>query len=329
MNITLVGATGLVGRTMLRVLDERNIAVTSLRLLASERSAGTTISFRGTTHTVEALREESIPHNTVALFSAGGTTSKQWAPLFAERGNVVIDNSSAWRMHPDCPLVVPGVNDADALNHRGIIANPNCSTIQMVLALKPLQDRYGLRRVVVATYQSPSGAGQQGVDHLQAELAGLQPESRISPHRLAFNTVFHTIPDLGEFSEEETKMMRETQRIMHLPNLPIAVTCVRVPILGGHAEAIAVELDSEVDVDEARQLLAQTTGLRVVDDPAAAAYPTPLMSDGQDDVFVGRIRRDPSVANGLLMWVVADNLRVGAATNAVRIAELLPPAGAQ
>jgi aspartate-semialdehyde dehydrogenase len=326
MNISIVGATGLVGRTMLRVLDERNLPVSSLRLLASERSAGSTIAFRGESYVVEALNEHTIPQNTIALFSAGGATSKQWAPVFAGRGNIVVDNSSAWRMDPDCPLVVPGVNDADVHSHKGIIANPNCSAIQLVLALKPLHDRYGLRRVVVSTYQSPSGAGQQGVDHLQAELAGTEPTSRISPHRIAYNTVFHTIGGLGESSDEETKTMRETRRIMHLADLPIAVTCVRVPTLGGHAEAVAVECEQPVDVDEARALLAAAPGVKVVDDPANNTYPTPQLSDGTDDVYIGRIRRDPSVQNGLLLWVVADNLRVGAATNAVRIVELLASA---
>lgn len=325
MNVTIVGATGLVGRTMLRVLEERNIPISNLTLLASPRSAGAVIPFAGRQVTVEPLTFETIPSNTIALFSAGGAVSRQWAPLFAERGNVVIDNSSAWRMDPNVPLVVPGVNSTDALQHRGIIANPNCSTIQMVPVLHHIHRTYGLKRVVVSTYQSPSGAGQHGVDQLRAEIAGTEPASRISPHPLAFNTVFHTINAVGEFSEEEIKMQRETRRILHLPELRIAVTCVRVPTLGGHGESLAIETELPIDPNVLRTELATVPDVVVDDDPGNGRYPMPVRTNGSDMIHVGRIRRDDSVDNGVLLWIVADNLRVGAATNAVRIAELFLP----
>jgi aspartate-semialdehyde dehydrogenase len=226
-------------------------------------------------------------------------------------------------MDPAVPLVVPEVNPGDVHTHSGIIANPNCSTIQLVVAVKPLIDMYGAKRLVVSTYQSPSGAGQQGVDQLTAELAGQEPQNRITPHTLAMNTVFHTINELNGSSEEEVKMMRETRRILHLPELPIAVTCVRVPVLGGHAESVALETVHACDPDAARKLLSAQEGIVVVDDPASHTYPTPAASKGTDPVYVGRIRKDSSVEHGLLMWVVADNLRKGAATNAVQILQLL------
>ncbi|MCX6141197.1 MAG: aspartate-semialdehyde dehydrogenase [Candidatus Kapabacteria bacterium] len=323
MNIAIVGATGLVGRTMIRVLEERETPLTSLTLLASARSVGQVIQYNGVDHLVRELTPESFVGVDVALFSAGGALSKIYAPIAAKSGCVVIDNSSAWRMDPDVPLVVPEVNAADALLNKGIIANPNCSTIQMVVALKPISDVFGLKRVVVSTYQSPSGAGQRGLDQLQSEVRGQEPTSRITQHRLAENAVFHTIDGLGEASEEETKMIRETRRIMHLPELRMAVTCVRVPVLGGHGEAVVVEtLKSCTDVD-VRALLSATPGIVVMDDPAGAVYPTPFVSNNTDPVYVGRIRNDDSVENGVMLWVVADNLRKGAATNAVQILEYL------
>lgn len=323
MKLSIVGATGLVGRTMLRILEERDVPVASLLLLASERSAGVRIPFRGQELEVHALAEGSIPSNTIALFSAGGETSRVWAPRFAAAGNIVIDNSSTWRMDPDVPLVVPGVNDSDVLKHRGIIANPNCSTIQMVPVLAAIHAAYGLKRVVVSTYQSPSGAGQKGVDQLQAETRGQVPTARIAHHSLAYNTVFHNIGGVGQSSEEEVKMQRETRRILHMPHLPMAVTCVRVPVLGGHAESIAIETTHPLNPDIVRAELGEIANVVVADDPAAGVYPTPQLAAGTDTIFVGRIRRDDSVDNGILLWVVADNLRVGAATNAIRIADLL------
>ena len=323
INVAIVGATGLVGRTMLRVLEEHQVQVGELRLLASKRSAGVVIHGLGRENVVQELTPESFAGMDYALFSAGGAISKIYAPIAASAGCVAIDNSSVWRMDPAVPLVVPEVNPGDVHTHSGIIANPNCSTIQLVVAVKPLIDMYGAKRLVVSTYQSPSGAGQQGVDQLTAELAGQEPQNRITPHTLAMNTVFHTINELNGSSEEEVKMMRETRRILHLPELPIAVTCVRVPVLGGHAESVALETVHACDPDAARKLLSAQEGIVVVDDPASHTYPTPAASKGTDPVYVGRIRKDASVEHGLLMWVVADNLRKGAATNAVQILQLL------
>ena len=323
INVAIVGATGLVGRTMLRVLEERATPLASLTLLASARSAGTQMTFRGEALTVGELTAESFSGIDVALFSCGGTLSAQYAPIAAAAGCIVIDNSSAWRMHPDVPLVVPEVNPADAYTHNGIIANPNCSTIELVVALQPIIQRWGCRRLVVSTYQSPSGAGQQGIDQLAAELAGREPERRITPHRLAGNTVFHTVNAIDESSEEEQKMIRETRRILHMPELRMAVTCVRVPVVGGHGESIAIETEQPCTPDDVRALLASSPGVVVRDEPQNGIYPTPAEADGTDPVYVGRIRRDESVEHGLLMWIVADNLRKGAATNAVQILELL------
>ncbi len=323
MNIAIAGATGLVGRTMLRVLEERETPISSITLLASARSVGTVIPFRGQNLVVQELRESSFAGIDVALFSAGGALSREFAPIAAKAGCVVIDNSSAWRMDPDVPLVVPEVNPLDALRHKGIIANPNCSTIQLVVAIKPILDTWGIRRLVVSTYQSPSGAGQRGLDQLLAELRGENPGSRMSSHQLSGNTVFHTIGGVGESSEEETKMMRETRRILHMEQLPIAVTCVRVPVIGGHGESVAVETQRPCTADEVRTLLSQTRGVVVLDDPASDIYPTPQISRDTNPVYVGRIRADISVENGVLLWVVADNLRKGAATNAVQILEVL------
>jgi aspartate-semialdehyde dehydrogenase len=308
---------------MLRVLEEHQVQVGELRLLASKRSAGVVIHGLGRENVVQELTPESFAGMDYALFSAGGAISKIYAPIAASAGCVAIDNSSSWRMDPAVPLVVPEVNPGDVHTHSGIIANPNCSTIQLVVAVKPLIDMYGAKRLVVSTYQSPSGAGQQGVDQLTAELAGQEPQNRITPHTLAMNTVFHTINELNGSSEEEVKMMRETRRILHLPELPIAVTCVRVPVLGGHAESVALETVHACDPDAARKLLSAQEGIVVVDDPASHTYPTPAASKGTDPVYVGRIRKDASVEHGLLMWVVADNLRKGAATNAVQILQLL------
>jgi aspartate-semialdehyde dehydrogenase len=308
---------------MLRVLEEHQVQVGELRLLASKRSAGVVLHGLGRENVVQELTPESFAGMDYALFSAGGAISKIYAPIAASAGCVAIDNSSSWRMDPAVPLVVPEVNPGDVHTHSGIIANPNCSTIQLVVAVKPLIDMYGAKRLVVSTYQSPSGAGQQGVDQLTAELAGQEPQNRITPHTLAMNTVFHTINELNGSSEEEVKMMRETRRILHLPELPIAVTCVRVPVLGGHAESVALETVHACDPDAARKLLSAQEGIVVVDDPASHTYPTPAASKGTDPVYVGRIRKDASVEHGLLMWVVADNLRKGAATNAVQILQLL------
>jgi aspartate-semialdehyde dehydrogenase len=322
--IAVVGATGLVGRTMIRVLEERNVPHSSLRLFASARSAGTTIHAFGKEVIVEELTEKSFDDVDFALFSAGGASSKVFAPIAAKNGCVVIDNSSAWRMHNDVPLVVPEVNPSALNNHHGIIANPNCSTIQMVVALNPIQQKYGLRRVAVSTYQSVSGAGQKGVDHLMAEIHGNEPEHRISSHPVAFNTVFHTITNSGEgFSEEEIKMIQETRKIMSLSALPVTATCVRVPILGAHGESVNIETEKPFEIEQVRELLATSEGITVMDNPNESVYPTPVFCNDKDEVFVGRIRRDNSVDNGLHLWVVADNLRKGAATNAVQILQMM------
>lgn len=327
MNIAIVGATGLVGRTFLQVLEERGVEFDSLRLFASASSAGTVLRFGNTNIVVEELTEDSFSGIDVALFSAGGSISKRYAPIAAQHGCVVIDNSSAWRMDPSVPLVVPEVNGEELSRRPSIIANPNCSTIQLVVALKPLHDAFGLQRVVVSTYQSVSGAGQKGVDQLTAEIEGRSPQARISKHQLAYNTVFHGIeqqPDDAPFTEEERKMINETRRIMGLPNLKMAATCVRIPVLGGHSESVLAEFAKPLPpVSEIRGMLARAPGILVSDQLADEVYPTPVEVANSDAVVVGRLRRDPSGSNGLLLWVVADNLRKGAATNAVQILELL------
>lgn len=321
--IAIAGATGLVGRTMLRVLEEHNFPIGRLILLASKRSAGAVIEWKGTNYTVEELTHDSFHGVDIALFSAGGAASKEFAPSAAASGCVVIDNSSAWRMHPDAPLVVPEVNSHTLKNHHGIIANPNCSTIQLVVALKPLHEAFGLKRVVVSTYQSVSGAGQKGVDHLTAEIEKREPTSRISPHQIAYNAVFHSFIDDSGFSEEEIKVRRETRRIMELPDLRVAVTCVRVPVLGGHGESVNIETEKPLTAEKLREVLGSAEGITIQDNPLENHYPTPLQSGGKDDVFVGRIRIDDTIENGAYLWVVSDNLHKGAATNAVQIAEKL------
>lgn len=321
--IGIVGATGLVGRTMLRVLQERNVPITSLHLLASARSAGEVIAWNGNEYTVEELTENSFDTLDYALFSAGGSVSKQFAPIAAAKGCTVIDNSSAWRMDPDVPLVVPEVNPQSALEHKGIIANPNCSTIQLVVALQPLYQHFGLKRVIVSTYQTPSGAGQKGIDHLLHEINGIDPPKRISQHKVAYNTVFHAFPDGELFTEEEIKIKKETRKIMGISDLPIAVTCVRVPILGGHGESVIVHTEKSCSVEDIRNILNISSGIIVVDNPLMEEYPTAADSEHRDEVFVGRIRRDDSSENSFHLWITADNLRKGAATNAVQILQLL------
>ena len=322
-SFAVVGATGLVGQTMLRVLEERQVPVASIRLLASKNSAGSKVTFNGNKHTVEELTPASFEGIDIALFSAGGSVSRQYAPIAAEAGAIAIDNSSAWRMEKGVPLVVPEVN-ADAIaKHRGIIANPNCSTIQLVVALKPLHDAFTLRRVVVSTYQSVSGAGQAGVAQLMAELKGKEPERPKFPHTAAFNTIFHSFNEGEDYSEEEMKMIKETRKIMGLPKLPATMTCVRIPTTAAHGESVNAEFEGAITPAKARRILERAPGVAVWDDPARNFYPTVLDAGDHDEVFVGRIRKDASQANTINMWVVADNVRKGAATNAVQIAELL------
>ena len=328
--VGVVGATGAVGREMVRLLDDRDFPFESLRLLASPRSVGETVFAGRRELAVEALTPESFDELDLALFSAGSEVSREMAPEAVERGCVVVDNSSAWRGDPRVPLVVPEVNPDDLAEYasRGIVANPNCSTIQMVVALKPLADMAGLRRVVVTTYQSVSGAGQKGIDELSGQvralLTGQAVELGVHPHQVAFNC----LPHIGDFREdgyttEEWKLVDESRRILAMPTLEVAPTAVRVPVFSGHAEALAIETIEPLEVDEARHALAAADGVTVLDDPERNIYPMPFHSTGKDGVFVGRIRRDPDREHVLHIWVTADNVRKGAALNAVQIAELL------
>lgn len=318
-NVAILGASGLVGRTMLKVLEERNFPINKLKLLASERSAGVEIDFKGNKYIVEAVNENSFDGFDIALFSPGKTASKQWAPVAANAGCVVIDNSSGWRMDKDVPLVVPEVN-ADVLkDYKGIIANPNCSTIQLVVVLNEINKHFGLKRVIVSTYQSISGAGQKGIDKLMSEICDDRTNDK---HKIAYNAMFHDISDENGFSEEEIKMIQETRKIMNLPNLPISVTCVRLPILGGHGESVNLQTEKPCTVEDIRKVMKSAKGIILIDNPLEQEYPTPAMSDGKDEVFVGRIRKDETFENGFYLWVVADNVRKGAASNAVQIAEL-------
>lgn len=323
MKIAVVGATGLVGTKMLQVLQERNFPVTELIPVASERSIGKSISFGGKSFTVQSLENAVAAKPDIALFSAGGSTSKEWAPKFAENGTYVIDNSSAWRMEPNIPLVVPEVNAEHLKSDTYIIANPNCSTIQMVLALKPLHDLYELDRVVVSTYQSVTGTGQAAVQQLFDEREN-RPTQPVYPHKIDLNVLPHidVFMESG-YTKEEEKMMNETKKIMDLPELKITATTVRIPTMGGHSESINISFKREPELSTVRKALSEFPGIIVQDDPSQNLYPMPLYAHDKDEVFVGRIRRDFSVENGLNMWVVADNLRKGAATNAVQIAEKL------
>jgi len=327
-SIAVVGATGLVGRTMLKVLNERRFPVGNLLLLASKRSTGKKIRFQNKIYTVQELTAESFKGIEIALFSAGSSTSRIFAPIAAKTGTIAIDNSSEWRMAPGVPLVVPEVNPEALRNRKGklanfIIANPNCSTIQMVVALKPLHDAYGMKRVVVSTYQSVTGAGHRGEKQLLGELAKKKVVDPIFPKKIAFNTVFHGFGMEKDYTSEEIKMINETRKIMGLPKLAITATCVRIPVTGGHGESVNVEFKQGFTIDAVRKLLKKFPGTIVQDDPATDTYPMPITAFDRDEVFVGRIRKDASVKHGLNMWVVSDNLRKGAATNAVQIAETL------
>jgi len=332
LKVAVVGATGAVGNLMVRVLEERSFPVGELKLLASARSLGKTLSFRGKEVPVQELKEDSFEGIQVALFSAGASVSRKFAPIAAKAGAVVIDNSSAFRMDPNVPLVVPEVNPEAALTHTGIIANPNCSTIQMVVALKPIQDAVGISRIVVTTFQAVSGTGKRAIEELKNQVAdivaGREPKKEIYPYQIAFNCFPHIGAFLDNgFSEEEMKMVNETRKIFEDPDIRVCATTVRVPVLYGHSESVNIETRSPISVDEVRKLLATAEGVKVVDEPAIGGYPVPIQAAGSDDTFVGRIRRDPSAENGLAMWVVADNIRKGAASNAVQIAETLMSRG--
>jgi aspartate-semialdehyde dehydrogenase len=321
--VAVVGATGMVGRIMLRVLEERNFPIDELYLFASAKSAGSEIEFKGKKYIVEELKEDSFDRGIdIALFSAGASTSLKFAKIAASKGCVVIDNSSAWRMHDDVPLVVPEVNPEDINWHKGIIANPNCSTIQAVVALKPLDLKYKIKRIVYSTYQAVSGAGQGGYEDLQNGIKGIAPKKFIHP--IAFNVIPHidVFMDNG-YTKEEMKMIEETKKIMHRPDLKITATTVRVPVYHGHSESINVEFEKDFNLEEVKEILKNSEGVILMDDPSNNIYPMPILAEGKNEVFVGRLRRDFSVEHGLNMWVVADNIRKGAATNAVQIAELL------
>ena len=327
-NVAVAGATGAVGTEMLRMLEERDFPIASLRLLASSRSLGKTLTFRGENIPVEQLTHDAFAGVDMALFSAGASRSREFASSAVQSGAVVIDNSSAFRMDPAVPLVVPEVNPEDAQEHSGIIANPNCTTIIMLVALKPLYDLSRVRRVVVSTYQSASGAGAKAMEELSTQtadvLAGRPARPEAFPHPIAFNLFSHnsSIGDNG-YCEEEMKMVNETRKIMYDPDILVSPTAVRVPVLRSHAEALVIEQDRKVSVEEAREALAAAPGLKVVDDREGNVFPMPLQSNGQADVLVGRLRDDLSCPTGLALFVCGDQLLKGAALNAVQIAELL------
>jgi aspartate-semialdehyde dehydrogenase len=323
MKVAVVGATGLVGTVMLKVLEERNFPLTELLPVASAKSAGKTIRFKGKDVKVLTIDEAIAAKPDIALFSAGGDTSLTEAPRFAAVGTVVIDNSSAWRMDPDKKLVVPEVNAHVLTKQDKIIANPNCSTIQMVVVLEPLHKKYGIKRVVVSTYQSVTGTGVKAVEQLMNERKGISGVMAY-PYTIDLNVIPHIdVFQENGYTKEEMKMIVETKKIMGDDSIQVTATTVRIPVMGGHSESVNIEFEKDFDVEEVRQLLAQTAGLIVVDDPANLKYPMPKDAHEKDEVFVGRIRRDESQANTLNLWIVADNLRKGAATNAVQIAEYL------
>ncbi|KPU45962.1 aspartate-semialdehyde dehydrogenase [Oxobacter pfennigii] len=321
-NVAVVGATGMVGRKMLQVLEERDFPIENLYMFSSKKSAGQKIVYCGKEYTVEELTETSFDRGIdIALFSAGGSTSLQFAPIAASKGTVVIDNSSAWRMDESVPLVVPEVNPEDINWNKGIIANPNCSTIQAVVALKPLHDAYGIKRIVYSTYQSVSGAGVSGYSDLEGGYKGDAPKKFLYP--IAGNCLPHIDSFLENgYTKEEMKMVNETKKILHDDSLRITATTVRVPVFYSHSESINVEFNKDFSVNEVKELLKRSPGIVLQDDPEKNEYPMPLYTADKDEVYVGRIRRDESLDYGLNMWVVADNIRKGAATNAVQIAQL-------
>ncbi|OAH53812.1 MULTISPECIES: aspartate-semialdehyde dehydrogenase [Bacillaceae] len=335
-HVAVVGATGAVGQQMLKTLEERNFPMKSLTLLSSARSAGKTVSFRGEDVTVQEAKPESFDGIDIALFSAGGSVSKELAPEAAKRGAVVIDNTSAFRMDPEVPLVVPEVNKEDLRDHKGIIANPNCSTIQMLVALEPIRTAYGLKKVIVSTYQAVSGAGAQAVEELYSQTKAIVNNESFEPKILPvgsdkkhYQIAFNAIPQIDKFEDngftfEEMKMINETKKIMHLDSLPVAATCVRLPIAIGHSESLYFETEKgALTAADIQNLLKDAPGIVLQDNPAEQVYPMPADCVGKNDVFVGRIRKDLHTDNGFHMWVVSDNLLKGAAWNSVQIAETL------
>ncbi len=323
MRIAVVGATGMVGNVMLQVLAERNFPVTELIPVASERSVGKQIAFKGKEYSVVNLETAVSMKPDVALFSAGGTTSLAWAPKFAAVGTTVIDNSSAWRMDETKKLIVPEINASELTENDKIIANPNCSTIQMVLALAPLHKKYGIKRIVVSTYQSITGTGVKAVRQLENEANGVEGEAAY-PYQIHKNALPHCdVFEEAGYTKEELKLVRETHKILNDPSIGVTATAVRIPVVGGHSEAVNLEFENEYELEEVRKILSETDGVIVKDDIENNQYPMPFFAEGKDEVFVGRIRRDLSRENALNLWIVADNLRKGAATNTIQIAEYL------
>jgi len=326
--VAIVGATGAVGVEMIKVLERRNFPVAKLKLLASARSVGKTLTFKGETVTVEELREDSFAGVDIALFSAGASISRKYAPIAVQAGAVVVDNSSAFRMDENVPLVVPEINGDDVKLHKGIIANPNCTTAITLMALYPLHRAFGVKRVIASSYQAVSGTGAQAIEELRTQVeaiaAGQPVEKKVYPHQIAFNVLPHVDSFLETgYTKEEMKMQNEARRIMHLPEFKASVTCVRVPVYRAHSVSVNAEFDRPVTVEEARDVLAKAHGLQLVDDPQNNAYPLPLYVAEQDDCQVGRIRIDCALDNGLAFWVAGDQLLKGAALNAVQIAELI------
>ncbi|WP_375242055.1 aspartate-semialdehyde dehydrogenase [Lacinutrix sp.] len=323
MKLAVIGVTGMVGEVMLKVLEERNFKITAFIPVASERSVGKKITFKNKEFTIVSLANAVAMKPDIALFSAGGDTSLEWAPKFAEVGTTVIDNSSAWRMDLSKKLIVPEINASELSKEDKIIANPNCSTIQMVMALAPLHKKYKIKRIVVSTYQSISGTGVKAVQQLENEMAGIKGEMAyhypIHKNAIPHCDVFET----NGYTKEEMKLVRETQKILNDKTIAVTATAVRIPTAGGHSEAVNVEFENDFDIAEVRALLSQTEGITVQDNLDVNIYPMPLYANGKDDVFVGRIRRDGSQPNSLNLWIVSDNLRKGAATNTIQIAEYL------
>ena len=329
-NVAVAGATGAVGNQMIACLEEADFPAKSVKFLASSRSVGRTLTYKGGSIAVEELTEDSFKGVDIALFSAGGGTSERFAPAAAKDGCVVVDNSSAWRMDPDVPLVVPEVNPHAIAGYtqKGIIANPNCSTIQMVVALDPIHKKYGIKRIVVSTYQAVSGTGKKAIDELSDQTRALinftDCENKVYPHRIAFNCLPHidTFLDNG-YTKEEMKMVNETRKILQDDTIAVTATTVRVPVFYGHSESVNIETNAPVSADEVRSLLETAAGIKVVDEPSKNLYPLATDAAGQDLTLVGRIRKDESITNGINMWIVADNIRKGAATNTVQIAQIL------
>jgi aspartate-semialdehyde dehydrogenase len=323
MKVAVVGATGMVGEVMLKVLAERNFPITELLLVASERSVGKKLTYKNKEYSVIGLADAVAATPDVAIFSAGGGTSLEWAPKFAEVGTTVIDNSSAWRMDPTKKLVVPEINAHELTQEDKIIANPNCSTIQMVLALAPLHKKYKMKRVVVSTYQSVSGTGVKAVQQLENEIAGIEGEMAY-PYPIGRNALPHCdVFEENGYTKEEMKLAREPQKIFNDKSFSVTATAVRIPTSGGHSESVNVEFENDFDLNDVRQLLSETPGVVLQDNPSTNLYPMPIFAHDKDDVFVGRLRRDETQPNTLNMWIVADNLRKGAATNAIQIGEAL------